>query len=356
MDKYAQFGQLMEERIRRGDYALRELPTEQELARELGASRKTARRAIQRLLEKGIVARKPYGRLTVNRKQGRLQLAFLGTSYYSQTAEAWRFAVNRAAERIGATVRPVDFVHWDDPIIAETIEAFDGVFIMPSSENIPPAVLERFHRTPHLVSLENDLSEWNVPSVHLLPPRFIHVLGDHLYKLGHRRIDCLNTQPQDSVIQRRSEQWMLWRRLHRVEGHLINEPVQPYQHAAPQAYEVMKRLLSAGEFKATGLVCLTNAAALGSIRALQEHGIRVGKDVSVCAMEGGQQAQLMWPSWTVLNTPEPDVYINVCVDWIAKRKEPWIGPHLMEPATMTLFEGESTGPAPATRPTKKRLA
>jgi DNA-binding LacI/PurR family transcriptional regulator len=354
MEKYAHFGQVMEERIRRGDYALRELPTEQELAREFGASRKTARRAIQRLLEKGIVDRKPYGRLTVNREHGRLQLAFLGMSYYSPTAEAWRFAVNRAAEKIGGTVRPVDFVHWEDPIIAETLEAFDGVFLMPSSEGIPASVLERFHRTPHLVSLENDLSEWNVPSVHLLPPRFVHVLGDHLHRLGHRHIDCLNTQPMDSVIQRRSEQWLLWRRLHRVEGRLINEPVQPYQHAAPQAYDVMKRLLSAGEFTATALVCLTNSAALGAIRALLEHGVRVGKDVSVCAMEGGQQGHLMWPSWTVLNTPEPDVYIEACVEWMAKRIEPWTGPMLMEPATMTVCKGESTGQSPTTRTAKKR--
>jgi DNA-binding LacI/PurR family transcriptional regulator len=354
MDKYAQFGQVMEERIRRGDYALRDLPTELELASEFGASRKTARRAIQRLLEKGIVHRKPYGRLTVNQKHAQLQLAFLGMSYFSHNAEAWRFAVTRAAEKFGAVVRPVDFVHWNDAVIPETLKAFDGVFLLPSSENIPRALLERFRDTPHLVSLEYDLSEWNVPSVHLLPPRSIHVLGDHLYQLGHRHIDCLNTQPVDSVIQQRCEQWKLWGRLHKVQGRMHNEPVIPYQHAAPKAYEVMKRLLSAGEFKATALVCLTNAAALGSIRALIEHGLRVGKDVSVCAMEGEQLAQLMTPSWTVLKTPEPHVYVEACVEWIAKQKEPWSGPLLMEPATMSLFEGESTGPAPA-RPTKKLI-
>ncbi|HEX4124898.1 MAG TPA: substrate-binding domain-containing protein [Tepidisphaeraceae bacterium] len=354
MDKYAQFGQVMEERIRRGDYALRDLPTELELASEFGASRKTARRAIQELLEKGIVHRKPYGRLRVNQKHARLQIAFLGTSFFSHPAEEWRFAVTRAAEKFDAAIRPVDFVHWNDPVIPETLKAFDGVFLLPSSETIPRALLERFRDTAHLVSLEYDLSEWNVPSVHLLPPRSIHVLGDHLYKLGHRHIDCLNTQPADSVIQQRSEQWKGWSRLHKVQSCTYNEPVIPYQHAAPKAYEVMKRLLAAGEFKATGLVCLTNAAAMGSIRALLEHGVRVGNDVSVCAMEGEPFAQLMSPSWTVLKVPEPHVYIEACVEWIAGQNEPWTGPLLMEPATMSLFEGESTGPAPEPRSEKKR--
>jgi DNA-binding LacI/PurR family transcriptional regulator len=142
------------------------------------------------------------------------------------------------------------------------------------------------------------------------------------------------------------DQWSLWQRMHRVEGRVINEPVAPYDHSAPRAYNVMKRLLDAGEFRATGLVCLTNAAATGAIRALQEHGLQVGKDVSVCAMEGVPQDHYQWPSHTVLEIPQPDIYVAVCVDWFAKRTEPWIGPRLLEPSTLTLFKGESTGPAP----------
>ena len=351
MLKYLQSSKLMENRIRRGDYAIRDLPTEQKLAQELGVSRKTARRAILRLMEKEIVVRKPYGRLAVNGAHamlsGRLQLVFLAVAFYSLNTEAWRLAVDRAATKFGAVVRPVEFVHWDDPVIPEVLTGFDGVFLMPGSEAIPPALLERFSRTQHVVSLECDLSDWGVPSVHLLPPRFIHCLGDHLYQLGHRHVDCLNSQPLDRVIQRRAEQWLLWQRMQKVEGRLINEPVQPFGHAAPKAYDVMTRLLDAGEFKATALVCLTNEAATGAIRALQEHGLQVGKDVSVCAMEGGMTARLQCPSRTVLEPPEPDVYVELCVDWFAKRTEPWVGPLLIEPPTLSLFKGESTGPAPA---------
>lgn len=350
MTKYERFSEVIEARIKRGDYVIRELPTECELALELGASRKTARRAMQDLIGKGIVVRKPYGRLAVNRQhakvEGRLQLAFLSAAFYSTNVETWRFAVVRAAERIGAIVRPIDFVHWEDPAISEALECFDGVFLLPSSEFIPEPILKRFGRASHLVALENDLSQWGVPSIRLLPPRFIHQLGDHLYSLGHRHIDCLNTQPEDQVIEQRMDQWLLWQRMHKVEGRLMREPVAPYDHAAPKAYEIMKRMLAAGEFKATGLVCLTNSTATGAIRAMQEHGIRVGKDVSVCAMEGETQARYQWPSRTVLEVPEPDIYVQICVDWFAKKNEPWVGPHLVEPSSLAFFKGESTGPAP----------
>ena len=60
-------------------------------------------------------------------------------------------------------------------------------------------------------------------------------------------------------------------------------------------------------------------------------------------------ARLQCPSWTVLEPPEPDLYVEVCVDWFAKRTEPWVGPPLMEPSTLPVFKGESTGPAPVAR-------
>jgi hypothetical protein len=351
MPKYERFSEVIEARIRRGDYVVRELPTELELAKEFGASRKTARRAMLDLIEKGVVVRKPYGRLAVNddhaKMKGRIQVAFLAMAFYSTHVEHWRMSVSRAAEKIGALVRPLDFVHWDDPAIFEALERFDGVFMVPNSERMPDNLLARLGSASNLVCLETDLSQWGVPSIRLLPPRCLDLLGDHLYALGHRHIDCLNTQPVDQVIQERMDQWLIWQRMHRVEGRLIREPVAPYDHAAPKAYRVMKQLIADGQFKATALVCLTNAAAVGASRALLESGIQVGRDVSVCAMEGDTDAPYQWPSRTVLEISNPDVYVEVCMDWFAKKTEPWIGPKLLEPTSVKFFKGESTGPAPS---------
>ena len=66
-------------------------------------------------------------------------------------------------------------------------------------------------------------------------------------------------------------------------------------------------------------------------------------------------AQLQCPSRAVLEPPEPDLYVELCVDWFAKRTEPWVGPPLIEPPTLSLFGGESTGPAPARQPAGRRM-
>jgi len=346
--KYTKYARVLETRIRQGDYAVRELPTEQELADEVGVSRMTARRALIELMNKGLLVRKPHGKVVINQEHAQfvdqLRLAFLGPAFSSPDFENWRFAVERVTAKFNATVRNVDYVHWDDPVIPQTLAAFDGVFLVLSSEKIPPSLLERLSRSKNLVALGSDLSEQGIPSVRLLPPICVQQLADHLYDLGHRNIDCLNAQPHDDVIQSRMEHWSQWQRIHKVEGRLIDEPVAPFASVAPKAYAAMKKLLDAGQFTATGLVCITDGAATGAIRALHDAGKTVGQDVSVCSVESGELGSMQVPSRTMLNPPDPGPYIEVCVDWFKRRNDAWIGPMLIQPSNIPLYVGESSGP------------
>jgi DNA-binding LacI/PurR family transcriptional regulator len=240
----------------------------------------------------------------------------------------------------------VDYVHWDDPVIPDALSNFDGVFLVPSSETIPPALLERFSQANNVVALDTDLSGWKIPSVELLPPIIFQHLAEHLYGLGHRHIDCFNTQPHDQVMTRRIEQWQLWQKVRKVEGRLIDDPVEPWGDALPHAYLAMKKLLDAGEFNATAMVCLTEPAATGAARAIYEHGLQLGKDVSLCASDGSRRGRYMCPSLTVIELPDPEPYLEVCLDWLIKRSGCWVGPLLIQPTNIPLIIGESTGSAP----------
>jgi DNA-binding LacI/PurR family transcriptional regulator len=356
--KYSDFANVIERRIHRGDYVIRDLPTEIELALEIGVSRKTARRGLIQLMEQGLISRKPHGRLEINRQHerlaGRLQLAFLAPAYSSPDFERYRFAVERTAAKFQASVRAVDFVHWDDPSIPKTLAGFDGVFLVLSSETIPEDVLQRISEARNLVVLDGDLSGRGVPSVQLLPPMFVHRLAEHLYDLGHRRIDCLNTQPRDEVISKRIEQWQLWQKVRKVEGTLIDEPVNPYEDVTPRAYETMKRRLDAGLFDATALLCITEPAMVGAMRAMYERGIRIGQDVSICSFDGSGRGRFQCPSNTSIQPPDAGAYLEVCLEWFLRKDEPWIGPLLIQPMEVPLFIGESTGPAP-TNLSEKRV-
>jgi hypothetical protein len=348
MAKYYETAGLLEKRIRSGDYTTRELPTELQLAEEMGISRRTARRALQQLMEAGLLLRKPYGRAEINLEHaqlaGKLRLAFLSPAFNSPGIELWRLAVSQTCSKRSASVRSIDFVHWDDPTISQTLAGFDGVFLVPSSEPIPPLVSKRLASAQNLVALDTDLSEHGIPSVQLFPPAFMQKLGDHLYDLGHRSIDCLNTQPNDVVIQQRLDAWSRWKQERSVDGQIIDTPVQPYEKTMPKAYETMSRLLKAGQFKATGLVCLTDDAATGAIRALHEHGIRIGKEVSVCTTDINGFSRYQCPSRTSVELPDPGPYLAFCLEWLAGGIRPWTGPMLMQPSSATLFIGESSGP------------
>jgi len=348
MLKYQRVAQLLEKRIQHGDYAVKDIPPERQLAIQAGVSRITTRKAIQVLIDKRILVRRPNGQLEVNRRIGessrRLQLAFLEPAFHSLYSDLWRVSVEMAADKLKASVRPVDFVHWDDPTILDTLSNFDGVFLLSVSEDLPAEVLNLLKRSPApVVVFDQDLTEHGIPSVFISPPVLVQQLLDHLDSLGHRHIDCLNTQPREPVCIKRIEQWNLWRARHGYAGRLVDEPVQSYGFAWIQAYEVMGRLLDNHEFDATALFCTTQSVAIGAMRAMHERGIRVGTDVSVCAANDDGTSRYLCPSLTCVRIADITPHMTLCVEWMARGGENWIGPLLLRPTTDPLYLGETTG-------------
>lgn len=348
MAKYVKIARLLEKRIRHGDYNIVPVPPERELASQAGVAQRTARLALLHLVEKGLLQRKPNGRLVVSlqsdgSKRG-MQIAFLCPAFPSNDYARWQLATQRTVEANNATLRPVYYVHWDDPIILDTLEGFDGVFLVPTSEPIPGGMIERLRNTGcPLTLICGDWSQHGVPSVTLCPPQWMHAVLDHLESLGHRRIDLLNVQPVEDTIASRIEQWNLWRMVHGCEGELINEPVKPHEWAPKKAYEVMMRLLDEGKFKATAIVATIDEAALSAVSALIDHGLDVGKDVSVATMNDGGMCKLVRPSITCLEMPDAKPYLSVCVEWMARGGKGWVGPLLVKPPNVPLYQGQSTG-------------
>src|SRR5258707_8475664 len=105
---------LIEKRVRLGDYAMKDIPAEEALASEVGVGRMTARRAMLRLVEKGVLVRLPNGRLAVNREDAggtpRLsQVAMLMPAWQSSVLQRWQTAAAQVANKLNAVIRKVDF-------------------------------------------------------------------------------------------------------------------------------------------------------------------------------------------------------------------------------------------------------
>ena len=347
--KYINVAERLAARIRKGDYHLNELPAERELAVEAGVSYATARKAVQSLVEKGLLRRLANGRAAtlpavngVNQKTP-VQIALLTPAWQSSSLMEWRHALAKACENRQASIRTVLFTHWDDPVIATTVQGFDGTFIMPSPEPATEPLKRTLRESGHpLVVLESDWSNEGLRSVVMNPSYCVHRLLDHLASLGHRKIDYFNVQPGHKRFLNSSR---LWLAAQHFEGDCIDEPVKPYEDTLPAAYAIIDHLIRAGKFKTKALFCTTETAALGAMSALLDHGIRPGYDVAVCTADSGARAAFCNPSLTSMEYINLVPYATVCLDWmLGVNGKLWSGPLLLQPEDGRVVVRDSTVP------------
>jgi len=334
-------------KVTRGYYALKALPSERQLAAESGVAYMTARRAVQQLIEEGLVVRRSNGRLEINRvgdsEDRALQVAFLRPTSRPHHPDVYRVALERCMSSRKGSIHIVEFLHWDDPLVNDALVGYDGVFVIPSTEPIPANLAKRFAALVRpLVVLGIDYSHFGVPSITHIPPIYAQSLLDHLEMVGCKRIACLNTQPHDFTIRDRIDQWRIWAVVHGHKEILMDHPVESYSSAFTQAYLVVAEAIKSGKFDADGLMCITTPAAIGAMRALHEAGIVPGTEVAICSLDGEGVAPYLIPSLTAVEEPDPTKYIMYCLEWMAAGGGAWKGPLHMQPTEVPLVIRDST--------------
>lgn len=343
--KYTEVMSVIKRRIREGDYLLDSIPGERKIAEETGVSYMTARRAVQELLDEEVLIRDPSGSLDVHprftKRNKPAEVVLLCPAYPSGYLTQLRGFVSDFASKRSFGLRPAQFVHWDEKMVVEAVEQAKGTFIIPYGPEIPARLVESFQANK-VVILDGDFTRDGLPSIRLFSDRCIERVMDHLYELGHRHVDCINTQNRNPEIDRRIDIWERWLRRRGVKGDLWDDPAPVFTDPTIIAYRQMSRLIDEKQSKATAFIGTTCPAAIGAIRACWERGLRVGKDLSICTVNIEPPAEFFCPSITGLNTPDLSDVLGHCFDWFGSRLS-WRGPELLEPKESILFEGESTG-------------
>ena len=346
--KYIQVADLLERRIRNGDYLLKDIPPGRTLAEQMGVGHIVVRQALDLLLKGGLLERQENGRLTartVNNagSQPPLRIAFLQPAFECPFFRLCRLAVEHAAREAGAYLRLVDYIHYDDAVIIDVLEAFDGVYIAPLAQNMPLSIMRRFSRARcRVVMFDHDLTDHGIGCINMFPDSHLPTLFDHLVESGRAQLGCFNVQPEDSVIQRRILAWRRWLRAHGQTGQLVNEPVQLYQHPIAQAYEVMSRLLDNGDLKGNTFFATTTDAAKGIVRALWEHGTAIGRDFFVASIGDEGDVRYMTPSLSALEPPDLVNLARQALDWIQHPERPDGRAPTIGEESPRLFIGETT--------------
>lgn len=347
--KYLDSANVLQRRVDSGDYLLHDLPGVRRIAEDLGVSYVTARKAVLELVSRQVLIQRGNGTFEVNqaylRRQTAIQAGLVFPAHPATHFMHLQRAVAFAAEVAGIGMRPVQYVHWDDPVIVDALQGCDGTIVIPSTEPMPTRIVELFAEPAHrVVLMDGDLTHSGVPSIQLFPQGHILELFEHLALLGHRRVDCLNVQGHNAEIQRRIDLWRRQLDTGAMSGTLWDDPVRPYQSQLPRAHALAQRMLGAPSFHATAVVCTTMPAAQALLRACYERGVTVGRDLSVCTINNEPTGRYLCPSLTGLEMPNLTAAIRRAFDWFGQAGD-WAGPLLLTPDRAELLAGESTGPA-----------
>ena len=306
--KYVQIAEQLKRRIENGDYNFCAMPGVPKLAAEIGVSYLTARQAVQKLITDGVLYRADNSRLEICNRPGSLRSAMKVAFIHpiNVTSDSvWRNAICKTAGEFACSFREIVYCHDADPLLYEGLAGgFDLIFLQFDSAD--PLFLEKLRKlSDRLVTLFHDLTRYGIRCLDGLNPAAIDELIRYLYERGHRRIDCLNTQPASPTVDARIAQWRASLKKHGCTGRLHNDPVAPFVWSMPHAYDVLNGVIARGELDADALFCLTTPIARAALRCFHEHAIRVPEDISVVSWGETEEARMAIPSLTTVDMPDP---------------------------------------------------
>jgi DNA-binding LacI/PurR family transcriptional regulator len=140
---------------------------------------------------------------------------------------------------------------------------------------------------------------------------------EHLIRLGRRKIAVVGAHPDGPVGTGAS-------RLQGYHDALLNASIHPDPSLVMDAalwhrsygVDAMDRLVSSGvDFD--GVVCFNDALALGAMRSLQRHGLRIPEDVAVVGFDDIEDSRFSTPSLTTVS-PERDEIARIAVDMLVR--------------------------------------
>ncbi len=170
----------------------------------------------------------------------------------------------------------------------------DGIVINAPSVDLDPGQLLSLKR-PLPVVMTDVPKHTRLPSVVLDQAEGSRLATRHLIALGHRRIAEISGQLNWYSAVERHGAWFA----SLTEAGLVPGPSEAGDWTALGGHRAAQRLLTTAE-PFTGLVVGNDQMALGAMRALREHGLKVPDDVSVVGFDDIPEASFFEPPLTTV--------------------------------------------------------
>jgi LacI family transcriptional regulator len=200
----------------------------------------------------------------------------------------------------------------------------EGYFYLTASHRRKPELIEEYTRllidrcVEGFILIDTALEHsWKLPVVAVAGHRKIegvtNVVLDqrraaelslrHLYQLGHRKIAFMRGGSHSSDADDRWECLMAVAKDLKLEVPPELTTIITVRDSTPEmGFGPVNDLLNKGaDF--TAIVCYNDISAIGAIRALKDHGLRVPEDISVVGFDDIESASFHNPSLTTIHQP-----------------------------------------------------
>ena len=286
------------------------IPGERTLAKELGYSYMTIRKAIDNLVDEGILYKVPTkGTYVADRKtRPKTKTGTIGyfldnriagglsSPYYALIFHA----LEKEATRSGFSL--IYFTDSSESKLNKTLNKIDGVIAssFPRVEDF----IQKIKEIVPIVAIDNSPADKSIPSVIVDNFSAEAEAVDYLCSLGHERIGFMTGLEDSDVGRNRYEGYKSGLSKHGLE----NEQALIFRgnYTFGSGVSGTDYFLSL-EQRPTAIICANDSMALGAMSNLHQKGLKVPEDMSVVGFDDIDIASQVTPKLTTVRVPTREI-------------------------------------------------
>jgi len=218
---------------------------------------------------------------------------FLAVYNYKQQSEvndpyylSIRHGIETQCEKLG--VKLVNYYNGDLPL---TINKATGVLLVGRNNSV---VLEQVKKLTDNICYV-DFSDINCPydSVDIDLVRISKEITDFFIKQGYKRIGYIGGQDQPNKADIRE---IAFAEYGKLRGVVKENDIYRGDFSSSSGYQLAKEMLSKNERYPSALFIASDSIAIGVLRAIQEHNLRIPQDISLISVNDIPTAKFTFPS------------------------------------------------------------
>lgn len=287
----------------------KKLPGERTLAQELDVSYMTVRKAIENLVNEGILYKVPTKGTFVNtdnnrKKKNRTIGYFLDSSIKAGISSPYYSMIFNAIEKEAAkdNYSVVYFSDANQEKLRSTLQKLDGV-IATCFPRIETTILDIKQSVP-VVVIDNSAADKTIPSVIIDNFNADADSVDHAYSLGHKQIAFMTGLEDSDIGKSRyaGYQYGLTKNGLPLNESLVFRGNYSYESGIEGAAYFLTL-----EQLPTAIICANDAMALGAIQKFTQEGFDIPADISIIGFDDTEVASQVSPALTTIAAPVDDI-------------------------------------------------